>query len=185
MAVTGPKLPHERQRCDRSGAAPNQALLTVRGAAVAPRAAVHSVGTDLAAGARAAPIAGIATASGANRRETDDRAAPIAGIATTSGANRRETDARAAPIAGIATTIAGIATTSGANRRETDARAAPIAGIATTSGGGRDPALGPATVGTVLALMVGPGCGPLRIPLNSVRTRRRSMPLKNTSGSSI
>ena len=136
MAVTGPKLPHERQRCDRSGAAPNQALLTVRGAAVAPRAAVHSVGTDLAAGARAAPIAGIAT-------------------------------------------------TSGANRRETDARAAPIAGIATTSGGGRDPALGPATVGTVLALMVGPGCGPLRIPLNSVRTRRRSMPLKNTSGSSI
>ena len=164
MAVTGPKLPHERQRCDRSGAAPNQALLTVRGAAVAPRAAVHSVGTDLAAGARAAPIAGIATASGANRRETD---------------------ARAAPIAGIATTIAGIATTSGANRRETDARAAPIAGIATTSGGGRDPALGPATVGTVLALMVGPGCGPLRIPLNSVRTRRRSMPLKNTSGSSI
>ena len=164
MAVTGPKLPHERQRCDRSGAAPNQALLTVRGAAVAPRAAVHSVGTDLAAGARAAPIAG---------------------IATTSGANLRETDARAAPIAGIATTIAGIATTSGANRRETDARAAPIAGIATTSGGGRDPALGPATVGTVLALMVGPGCGPLRIPLNSVRTRRRSMPLKNTSGSSI
>ena len=136
MAVTGPKLPHERQRCDRSGAAPNQALLTVRGAAVAPRAAVHSVGTDLAAGARAAPIAGIAT-------------------------------------------------TSGANRRETDARAAPIAGIATTSGGGRDPALGPATVGTVLALMEGPGCGPLRIPLNSVRTRRRSMPLKNTSGSSI
>ena len=157
MAVTGPKLPHERQRCDRSGAAPNQALLTVRGAAVAPRAAVHSVGTDLAAGARAAPIAGIATTSGANRRETDARAAPIAGIATTSGANRRETDARAAP----------------------------IAGIATTSGGGRDPALGPATVGTVLALMVGPGCGPLRIPLNSVRTRRRSMPLKNTSGSSI
>ena len=136
MAVTGPKLPHERQRCDRSGAAPNQALLTVRGAAVAPRAAVHSVGTDLAAGARAAPIAGIATASGANRRETD-------------------------------------------------ARAAPIAGIATTSGGGRDPALGPATVGTVLALMEGPGCGPLRIPLNSVRTRRRSMPLKNTSGSSM
>ena len=136
MKVTGPKLPHERQRCDRSGAAPNQALLTVRGAAVAPRAAVHSVGTDLAAGARAAPIAGIAT-------------------------------------------------TSGANRRETDARAAPIAGIATTSGGGRDPALGPATVGTVLALMEGPGCGPLRIPLNSVRTRRRSMPLKNTSGSSM
>ena len=136
MAVTGPKLPHERQRCDRSGAAPNQALLTVRGAAVAPRAAVHMVGTDLAAGARAAPIAGIAT-------------------------------------------------TSGANRRETDARAAPIAGIATTSGGGRDPALGPATVGTVLALMEGPGCGPLRIPLNSVRTRRRSMPLKNTSGSSM
>ena len=136
MAVTGPKLPHERQRCDRSGAAPNQALLTVRGAAVAPHAAVHSVGTDLAAGARAAPIAGIAT-------------------------------------------------TSGANRREIDARAAPIAGIATTSGGGRDPALGPATVGTVLALMEGPGCGPLRIPLNSVRTRRRSMPLKNTSGSSI
>ena len=157
MAVTGPKLPHERQRCDRSGAAPNQALLTVRGAAVAPRAAVHSVGTDLAAGARAAPIAGIATASGANRRETDARAAPIAGIATTSGANRREIDARAAP----------------------------IAGIATTSGGGRDPALGPATVGTVLALMEGPGCGPLRIPLNSVRTRRRSMPLKNTSGSSM
>ena len=136
MAVTGPKLPHERQRCDRSGAAPNQALLTVRGAAVAPHAAVHSVGTDLAAGARAAPIAGIAT-------------------------------------------------TSGANRRETDARAAPIAGIATTSGGGRDPALGPATMGTVLAQMEGPGCGPLRIPLNSVRTRRRSMPLKNTSGSSI
>ena len=64
MAVTGPKLPHERQRCDRSGAAPNQALLTVRGAAVAPHAAVHSVGTDLAAGARAAPIAGIATAIG-------------------------------------------------------------------------------------------------------------------------
>ena len=108
MAVTGPKLPHERQRCDRSGAAPNQALLTVRGAAVAPR-----------------------------------------------------------------------------RDAETGARAAPIAGIATTSGGGRDPALGPATVGTVLALMEGPGCGPLRIPLNSVRTRRRSMPLKNTSGSSI